>query len=893
MATDVEKLVVQLSADIKQYQREMQRAQGVTNSQARAIENRYRQMDKRLGAIGQSAARSLIVPLTGIAAAISVKEVLGYADAWTSAKNSLAVAGIVGSNQADVLDRLYQSAQANAAPVGALADLFGKAAQASDNLGASQDDLIKFSDGVATALKVSGASAAQSSGALAQLGQLLGSARVQAEEFNSVNEGARPILIAVAAGLDAAGGSVNKLKQLVNDGKVSGQQFFQAFIKGLPQIQSMAANSTQTIEQGVTKISNAFTKYIGETDASLGASQRLVGGLNALADNFDQTADIVLKVAGIIAGALAGRSLGLMIAKLGLATSVVARFVAALRAATTVGSLSTALGGLSAAAGPVGLVIGGAVVGALALFSASSGEAGAGADRFAERLKHLETSADAAATGVEDAGKRADEALKNALAGEVDAATGQLADIRQEAINLLDAFSQVQSMSLITPSQYAELSRLKEGVENGSIAAEDARQSLFRMANADYNFQEVADAIAPVLAQLALISAGAKQARADLASVGGPTITEDRDSRVQKDPYFQSREAGNAFLRDAQRRNSLTKEQLALETEIARVRKDIPSGAFLTDKQIAALAEANIAADKSRSASSKSTAAKPVKATADSRFNDDIQAVRDRTAALIEEQKTVGASFEAQERRRMALDLEQSALADLREEARKKGQTDLDNIKLSDEQRAKIDAASAAYAEQADVLRRLEDQQQRNEQAAGEFYDAFKSGAMEAITGAESLGDALSGLAKRFSELFLSAAFDGLFKPASSGESGGLFSGIFKSLGSLLPGRERGGPVQKGKPYIVGEKRPEVFVPTQSGRIVPQVPSLPSLSGVRQGGMAVSATFAPSIDARGASVEAVARLEQALTRQQADFSANVVQTIRKANAGGTKFGKFH
>ncbi|WP_234889922.1 tape measure protein [Agrobacterium vitis] len=140
---------------------------------------------------------------------------------------------------------------------------------------ASQADLLKFTDGVGTALKIEGKSATQAQGALTQLGQLLGSTRVQAEEFNSVNEGARPILIAVANGLSAAGGSVSKLKQLVNDGAVSNRDFFQSFLKGLPTIQGMAANATQTIEQGVTKVNNAFTRYIGQTDESLGASQRL------------------------------------------------------------------------------------------------------------------------------------------------------------------------------------------------------------------------------------------------------------------------------------------------------------------------------------------------------------------------------------------------------------------------------------------------------------------------------------------------------------------------------------------------------------------------------------------------------------------------------------------
>ncbi|MDP9351685.1 MAG: hypothetical protein M3P51_09125 [Chloroflexota bacterium] len=36
--------------------------------------------------------------------------------------------------------------------------------------------------------------------------------------------------------------------------------------------------------------------------------------------------------------------------------------------------------------------------------------------------------------------------------------------------------------------------------------------------------------------------------------------------------------------------------------------------------------------------------------------------------------------------------------------------------------------------------------------------------------------------------------------------------------------RERGGPVSAGRPYIVGEKRPELFVPQSDGYIYPSVP---------------------------------------------------------------------
>lgn len=349
-------------AAIKKSADDNMRAVEKTLDRANAFEKRMSAIDRGFVGFG----KSLLPSLGAITAALSVREVAAYADAWTSAKNSLAVAGITGRDQAKILDQLYNSAQRNAAPLGAMADLFGKAAQASDNLGASNADLVKFSDGVGVALKVAGTSATAASGALTQLGQLLGQTRVSAEEFNSVNEGARPILMAVAAGLDAAGGSVSKLKQLVNDGEVSGRQFFEAFLRGLPKIEAMAANSTQTIEQGLTKINNAFTKYIGQTDESLGASQRLVQGLNALADNFDQTADVTLQFASVLAGALVGRSIAAMISTIPAAASAVMALVTAMRA----GTVSAVA--FQRALGPIGLIAGAATAAAYAFGGLSS-----------------------------------------------------------------------------------------------------------------------------------------------------------------------------------------------------------------------------------------------------------------------------------------------------------------------------------------------------------------------------------------------------------------------------------------------------------------------------------------------------------------------------------------
>ncbi len=50
----------------------------------------------------------------------------------------------------------------------------------------------------------------------------------------------------------------------------------------------------------------------------------------------------------------------------------------------------------------------------------------------------------------------------------------------------------------------------------------------------------------------------------------------------------------------------------------------------------------------------------------------------------------------------------------------------------------------------------------------------------------------------------------------------GAGQGVGSLIGSLLglPGRATGGPVSGGRGYIVGERGPEVFVPTSAGRIM-------------------------------------------------------------------------
>ncbi len=75
--------------------------------------------------------------------------------------------------------------------------------------------------------------------------------------------------------------------------------------------------------------------------------------------------------------------------------------------------------------------------------------------------------------------------------------------------------------------------------------------------------------------------------------------------------------------------------------------------------------------------------------------------------------------------------------------------------------------------------------------------------------------DALSQIAAQA----LQSGIGALFAPTQG--AGGLATFLGKTIGTLLglPGRANGGPVAPGAAYLVGERGPEVFVPTASGRI--------------------------------------------------------------------------
>ncbi|CDZ60320.1 Phage tape measure protein [Neorhizobium galegae bv. orientalis] len=267
---DLEKLVVSLSADITKFDRAMARAQGITNQRTKAIESRFAKMNS---VINNGAANAAVAAGKAFALIGGAQGFKSLSDAATGIDNSLKVAGLSGAELERVYQSLFAAATKNAAPIETLVGLYGRLSLVQNELGVSSEQLVSFSSNVALALRVGGTSAQQASGALLGLSQVLGNGKATAEDFNQVLEGAPTILLAAAAGIKEAEGSVAKLRQIMLDGKLSSKAFFDGFQAGAPVLEQKVAGAVFTIDQRLGNLKTALINATREFNQSAKAGE--------------------------------------------------------------------------------------------------------------------------------------------------------------------------------------------------------------------------------------------------------------------------------------------------------------------------------------------------------------------------------------------------------------------------------------------------------------------------------------------------------------------------------------------------------------------------------------------------------------------------------------------
>ena len=231
--------------------------------------------------------------LAGLSAALVVRQVVQQADAYSNLNARLQLATKNSEAFAAAQTALFGIAQRTGTGLEQTSDLFGSLSRSTEALGVSQERVLGVTKTINEALVVSGTSAAGASAALIQLGQGFASGTLRGEELNSVLEQAPRLAKAIADGL---GVTVGQLRQLGQDGKLTGEQVFAALEKSGGAIEREFSTLPLTVGRASTEAANALLKLIGTIDQTSGASQGLASVISGSAAAIAQFAEDIAKV---------------------------------------------------------------------------------------------------------------------------------------------------------------------------------------------------------------------------------------------------------------------------------------------------------------------------------------------------------------------------------------------------------------------------------------------------------------------------------------------------------------------------------------------------------------------------------------------------------------------
>jgi tape measure domain-containing protein len=206
------------------------------------------------------------------------------------------------------------------------------------------------------------------------------------------------------------------------------------------------------------------------------------------------------------------------------------------------------------------------------------------------------------------------------------------------------------------------------------------------------------------------------------------------------------------------------------------------------------------------------------------------------------------------------------------------------------------EAEARGIAANIEVLKQQISAAEQMRQVYSDIGMTIKSGVVDAIQGAvdgtKSLGEVAANVLNNIANKILDVAVNmALFGAMSgTGTGGGLLGGLFKGggggggggLGSVasniaqyapLEGLALGGPVSAGTPYMVGERGPELFMPSRGGSIIPN-------NALGGGGTSVVV----NVDASGSNVQG----DQAQGRQLGVAISAAVQAelVKQKRPGG-------
>ena len=222
--------------------------------------------------------------------ALGASGVTRAADSWVEYANKLSAAETLTQQHLRSTRQLMAVSRDNNASLRDTVGLYSRIAMSSSEMGLSERDILDITSTVSRGLKVGGADAAEVSATITQLGQALGSGKLQGDELRSIRENAVLLAQAIA---DQMGVTIGELTELGKEGKISAEDVAIAILNSKDRIDAAYSATVSTVGDATRALRDSFGYVIDQLMNATGASQLLVGAINSVTNAMTWLGDVL------------------------------------------------------------------------------------------------------------------------------------------------------------------------------------------------------------------------------------------------------------------------------------------------------------------------------------------------------------------------------------------------------------------------------------------------------------------------------------------------------------------------------------------------------------------------------------------------------------------------
>ena len=215
---------------------------------------------------------------------VTVNEAIARADGATQMAARIRNATDSAAEFDLVQERLYASTKSTYRALGEAQEVYLGLAGGMKALGYATNDTLDVSDSLSFSFTANAARADQAQSAIDAFSKSMAKGKIDADAWISIVTAADNIIVDMAK---TTGKTEVQIRELGATGKISLEDLIKTLKATRDSNQELADAMENSLADGLTTLSNAVTKLLGEINQSTGATNTAAAGLGLLADNID------------------------------------------------------------------------------------------------------------------------------------------------------------------------------------------------------------------------------------------------------------------------------------------------------------------------------------------------------------------------------------------------------------------------------------------------------------------------------------------------------------------------------------------------------------------------------------------------------------------------------